>query len=142
MPKQDKIKELYFDCQYKQIEIAKELNVSTKYISKVLISDSRYKDEKERRKLNSKNIHRQKTIDYIKSKRKSKNTDIDYQILKQMHIQASQELSNGRNTISNRAYRDWNKSAYEYNPKNKCYILKKNINAGADVPKIIKWKNF
>ncbi len=142
MNKHDKIIELYFNKEFSQKEIANILNTSNKYVSRFLIKDIRYKKEKDRRKLNSKNIHREKTINYIKDKRKSKNTDIDYQILKQMHIQASKELSNSKNAISNKAFRDWNKSAYEYNSKNKSYILKKDIKAGADVPKIIKWKSF
>ena len=50
MQKKDIIKKLFFDCNYKQIDIAKELDVSTKYISKVLISDDRYKVEKDKRK--------------------------------------------------------------------------------------------
>ena len=66
----------------------------------------------------------------------------DIQILKKMHEQASLELSGGKKTISNRAFRDWNTSAYKYNNKNKCYELKKGINTGADAPKRIKWTAF
>ena len=42
--------------------------------------------------------------------------------------------------ISNRSFRDQNKSIYEYNPKNKTYNLKKDIIAPNDVPKKIDWK--
>ena len=62
--------------------------------------------------------------------------------MKKMHEQASLELSGGKKTISNRAFRDWNTSAYKYNNKNKCYELKKGINTGADAPKRIKWTAF
>lgn len=140
MKKQEIIKELYFIKKYNQQEIAEELNVSYQYVSKVLLKDVRYKEEKEKRKLLNKNKHTKKTIDYIKTKRKT-SIDIEYEKLKQAHIQASQELS-GRKTISNRAYRDWNSSAYKYNDKTKSYHLKKGIIAGADVPKKISWKNF
>ena len=51
------------------------------------------------------------------------------------------ELSGGRKTISNRAYRDWNTSIYNYNEKSKSYVLKKEVTVGADVPKRIKWSN-
>ena len=53
-----------------------------------------------------------------------------------MHNQASKELSGGAKNISNRAYRDWNVSAYKYNKQNKCYELKKGIVTGIDVPKM------
>lgn len=63
----------------------------------------------------------------------------DNEILKIMHDQASIELSQGKNIISNRAYRNWNSSAYRYDRKRQSYVLKKEINVGADVPRIIKW---
>ena len=87
MEKQEKIKELYFEYKYNQKEISEILGISNKYVSKVLLKDSRYKEEKEKRKILSKNRHRQKTIDYIKNKRKS-NINTEYEKLKQMHIQA------------------------------------------------------
>ena len=72
--------------------------------------------------------------------RKKKKDDIAYEQLKQAHIQATMELSGGRKTISNRAFRNWNSSIYKYNEKNQSYQLKRGINVGADVPKTIKWK--
>lgn len=140
MKKQEIIKELYFSEKYNQKCIAEKLNVSNKYVSKVLLNDNRYKEEKERRKMLSKKKHKQRTIDYIKKKRTS-NIDLGYEQLKQMHIQASQELS-GRKTMSNRAFRNWNSSIYKYNEKTKSYHLKKGIATGADVPKKINWKNY
>lgn len=140
MEKQEKIKELYFECKYNQKEISAILGISNKYVSKVLLKDSRYKEEKEKRKLLSQSRHRQKTIDYIKNKRKS-NINVEYEKLKQMHIQASRELS-GRKTISNRAFRNWNSSIYKYNDKTKSYHLKKEIVTGFDVPKKINWKSY
>ena len=58
-----------------------------------------------------------------------------------MHIQASRELSGGKN-ISNRAFRNWNSSIYKYNDKTKSYYLKKGIVTGFDVPKKINWKSY
>lgn len=139
MSKQEEIKKLYFNKGYNQTEIGKILNISNKYVSKVLLMDRRYKEEKERRKTLSKNRHKQKTIDYIQKKRKNKGIDIVYEGLRQMHIQATHELSSGRNRISNKAYRDWNKSAYRYDQRNKSYRLKKGLVVGSDVPKTIKW---
>lgn len=140
MKNHDMIKQLYFKEKYNQTEIANKLNISNKYVSKVLNKDSRYKPEKERRKELSKNKHKDKTIEYIKAKRKKEQNKIGYDQLKQMHIQASRELSGGRKTISNRAFRNWNSSAYRYDNKSKSYVLRKGINTGYDVPKRISWK--
>ena len=140
MNRQEAIKKLYFECKYNQKEISAILGISNKYVSKVLLKDSRYKEEKEKRKLLSQNRHRQKTIDYIKNKRKL-NMNTEYEKLKQMHIQASRELSGGKN-ISNRAFRNWNSSIYKYNDKTKSYHLKKGIVTGFDVPKKINWKSY
>lgn len=47
MNRQEAIKKLYFECKYNQKEIAETLEISNKYVSKVLLEDSRYKEEKE-----------------------------------------------------------------------------------------------
>lgn len=141
MKRQEKIKAMYFYEKYNQKEIAKKLNVSSQYVSKTLLKDKRYKAEKEQRKIISKERHRQRTIDYIKNKRKIKSNDLEYEYLKQLHNQDSQELSL-RKTIGNVTYRNWNSSVYKYNSKTKSYHLKKGIIAGADVPKKVKWEAY
>ncbi len=138
---EDEILKRYFQDKMKQIDIANELNISKYKVSRVVTKDSRYNEEKERRKLSSEQKHKEKTIDYIKSKRRTKIQDEVYQQLQQLHKQASQELS-GRKTISNIAYRNWNTSAYKYNEKTKSYHLRNGIIAGFDVPKEIKWQNY
>ena len=138
MSNKDKIKHLYFDCKYKQIEIAKELNISTKYISKILLQDSRYIEEKQRRKNISNKKHTQKTKEYIKAKRKMRYIDMEYEYMRHQHDQATFELSGGKNNINNRAFRKWNTSAYKYNLKTKSYHLVKGLTATYDVPKIIR----
>ena len=136
MNKKEKIKELFFEKKYKQNEIAEELNTSTQYISKVLQNDSRYIDEKEKRKSKSKDKNRKDTINYMKKKRKS--ICSDYDILKKMHDQASHELSGGRSIISNRAFWEWNKSAYKYNKRKKCYEFDTKLTRSYAVPRYIK----
>lgn len=140
MKKQERIKELYFNENYKQKDIANMLNLSSQYVSKVLLQDSRYKKEKEKRKRESKQRHKNKTINYIKNKRKSK-LDVGYEQLKQLHIQASREMSSHRQ-MNNRTFRNWNSSIYKYNSKTKSYHLKKGIVTGNDVPKKINWKTY
>ncbi|MBO5005787.1 MAG: hypothetical protein J6D03_11380 [Clostridia bacterium] len=139
MSNKERIKELYFNCKYNQTEIAKELNVSTKYVSKVLLLDSRYIKEKTRRQNENRAKNKKETINYITNQRKLIARDVTYEIMKNQHEQASRELSGGRKPIGNRAYRDWNTSIYKFNEKTKSYVLKKGINVGADVPKRIKW---
>ena len=66
MNKQERIKELYFNKKYTQKKIAEILNTSTKYVSRILLNDDRYKNEKEQRKSIAKERHRKRTIDYWK----------------------------------------------------------------------------
>ena len=129
------ILEKYFNEKLSQVEIAKELNISKSKVSRTVSKDVRYQKEKNDRKNNNKIKNKRFTINYINAKRKQKGIDKDYVILRQLHEQASRELSGGKKTIGNRAFRDWNSSIYRYNEKNKSYILKSGINVGADVPK-------
>ena len=135
----EKILNLYFIEQYKQIDISKLLNVSKSTVNRIIMSDERYLNEKIRRQNANRDENKKKTINYITNKRKSKKVDNTYESLKKQHIEASRELSGGRKPISNRAYRDWNPSIYKYNERSKCYMLKSGIKVGADVPKKIKW---
>lgn len=138
MQKKDIIKKLFFDCNYKQIDIAKELDVSTKYISKVLISDNRYKTEKDKRKEISNKRHIEKTKQYIKEKRKTSKIDREYEYMKYQHNQDVFELSGNSNKINNFNFRKWNSSAYKYNSKTKSFHLVRGLNVSQDVPKIIR----
>ena len=51
MNKKEKIKDLYFNYNYTQTEIAEELNVSNQYISKILKNEPNYLEVKEQRKI-------------------------------------------------------------------------------------------
>ena len=132
---------LYYIEKMLQKDIAERLNISKPTVCRIIKKDQRYMQEKENRKQLNK-IKRNKDIQRrVKGNRKKANAS-NIQILKKMHEQASLELSGGKKTISNRAFRDWNTSVYKYNNKNKCYELKKGINTGADAPKRIKWTAF
>ena len=136
------ILEKYFIEKKSQKEIAEELKISKSKVSRIVSKDIRYQNEKEDRKNKNKIKNRIFTINYMNKKRKQAGIDIEYAILRQLHDQASRELSGGKKQMGNRAFRDWNASAYEYNPRNQSYVLKKEIKAGADVPKTINWKSF
>lgn len=137
MNKKQQIIYLYYEKGLVQTKIAQKLNVSKAYITKIIKKDSRYKEEKENRKKKNKEKNKRETKKYISKKRQEqKNLDA---YMKKQHIQASNELSS-RRIMSNRNFRNWNNSIYEYNSKNKTYILKKDIIATGDVPKKIVWK--
>lgn len=133
---------LYFKEKFKQKDIASKLNISKYKVSRIVSKDNRYKQEKIERKEKSKAKNKKETIEYIKNKRKTSSSKIDYYFMRAQHNQASRELSGGRKPINDRDYRDWNASIYKYNEKTKSYNLKKGINVGFDVPKKISWKNF
>lgn len=137
MEKKEKIIFLYYEKGLIQTEIADELNVSKAYITKIIKKDKRYQEEKQKRKSKNKIKNKQETKKYIKKKREYEKI-LNEEVRKQ-HIQASMELS-GRQSISNRNFRNWNKSIYEFNPKNKTYNLKKDIIVSKDVPRKIIWK--
>ena len=136
MEKKYVIINLYYIKKYKIVDIAKEINVSKQFISKIIKDDIRYLEEKERRK--KENQRRQNLYRKEFMKRKRKSSENERMILNLMHDQASKELSTGKN-ISNRAFRDWNSSIYKYNNNKKTYDLKKGIVVSKDVPKRINW---
>lgn len=142
MDNKELIIKMYFIDRITATSIAKKINVSNAYITKIIKQDSRYDKEKEKRKEENKEKHKEKTKKYINLKRKQTSLDIEYALLRQAHEQATRELSGGSKPISNRAFRDWNTSIYRYNERSKSYVLRKGIVVGADVPKRISWKNF
>ena len=134
----DLILKLYFTDKLRVVDISKQLEISKSAVTQVLQQDEKYIYEKEVRKKQNKIKHNREIQKRVENKREEKSSS-DFQILKIMHEQASLELSGGKKTMSNRAFRDWNPSIYKYNEKCKCYMLKSGIKVGADVPKKIKW---
>ena len=134
-----RILEMYFEKQMRPIDISKELNIAQYTITRVIQKDDRYLNEKQTRKNKNKIKNREETKTYIKNKRKAKQfkNNVDDLVLKNMHNQASIELSNIKK-LSNMAYRNWNKSAYTYNEKRKGFEFKEKLGRSYDVPKFIK----
>lgn len=130
---------MYFIDKAKPVEIAKQLNISKSAVTQVLQKDERYQAEKSYRKEQNKLKHKENTIKIIKKQREIKKfkNNVDNLILKKMHEQASQELSKGKR-MNNMAYRNWNKSAFDYNEKRKRFEFKKELGRSYDVPKYIK----
>lgn len=138
---EEKVKYLYYINKMLQKDIANELDISRATVSRIIRKDPRYIEEKNNRKRLNRIKHNKDIQRRVEEKRKNTN-DLDYQIMKKMHEEASLELSGGRKPIGDIAFRNWNKSAYSYDSKNNRYVLKKEINAGVDVPKTIKWNRY
>lgn len=139
------ITQMYFEEKIKPVDISKKINISKSAVTKVLKKDSRYKNEKQKRIEFNQMKHTEDTKLYIKQKRKElqhKNS-VDDLVLKKLHDQASRELS-GPRKLTNRAYREWNKSAYTYNQKKRQFEFRKELESqrSFDVPKIIKVEVF
>lgn len=135
--KKEMIIDLFYCKHLKVKEISEKLNVSSPYISKIIKEDSRYLQEKNFRKENSKVRRKLNQNNFIKKKREKQKIDDNYSAVQTQHIQASIELSKSKH-LSNENYRRWNNSAYNYNPSKKRYEFDKNLGRSADVPKYIK----
>lgn len=122
-----RILDMYFVQKLKPVDIAKKLNIAKSSVTRVLQKDRRYMKFKQERKAKNRQKHIKETKDYIKAKRKINQlkNNADDLILKNMHNQASIELSKPRK-LSNMAYRSWNKSAYSYMKKKEDLNLRKN----------------
>lgn len=138
--KRAEIIKMYFEEKMRPVDIAKKLNITKSAITQVLKKDNRYlRIKKERKNINQRK-HRERTKDYIRVKRKMAQFEksADDLILRNMHNQASRELSKPKR-LSNMAYRNWNKSAYFYNVKKRRFEFKENeLGRSFDVPKYIK----
>jgi len=137
--RKDIILEMYFVENLRPIDISKKLDISRSAVTQVLKKDKRYMEIKRLRQIKNQKKHNEETKNYIKTKRKIaqfKNNNDDL-ILRNMHNQASRELSKPKR-LSNMAYRNWNKSAYSFNEKNKRYEFRKELGRSYDVPKYIK----
>lgn len=139
MSKKDEIITLYFEERLSAIEISKKIDVVQSYITKVIKQDSRYQNEKQRRKNENKIQRRIIHKEYMRKVRKD--NSISDEVLKIQHYKDSLELS-GRKTISNRAFRNWNSSIYRFYEKTKEYRVKEELKDKIPyaVPKKIKWE--
>ena len=135
----NEILNLFFNDGLSQKQIANKLNVSKGYISQIVTKDERYPQFKKEKLITSKKKHNKQIQNITKEKRKQIqfNYLVDDLILRNMHNQASSELSK-RNHLTNESYRKWNYSAYKYNPSKKRYEFSEELGRSYDVPKYIK----
>ena len=114
--------ELYFQSKMSFSEISRKFDICVSQVSRIVRKNENYINEKNKRIQETKDKNDEKAI-------------LDY-----LHNQASAELS-GRRTISNRAFKNWNSSIYEFHNRTKEFRLKKEFKERVSyaVPKKIKW---
>ena len=136
MSNKEKILDLYYNQHLKQKQIADIVGTSTQYVSKVVRSDKRNKEEKEKRKTENSENRKVYMQEYFKTYNRPKKDDNSYEQMLAQQIQDSLELSFSNNIISDYAYAKWNSSAYHTNSKGNL-VLNRNLKVGFDVPKSI-----
>lgn len=139
MDKKMLIEKLYFEEKITLTEIAKKLDITVGYVTRILKQNENYITEKESRKKENQTKRREKQKELIYKKRKSKQSNqLSYQALINSHVQASRELSKS-SAIGIQALKKWNSSAYKFDAENNRY----EFDAGSalrpnDFPKYIK----
>ena len=136
MSNKEKILDLYYNQHLKQNEIAKLVGTTTQYVSKIVRTDKRNKQEKENRKNANAENRKVYLQEYFKTYDKPKKDNNSYEQLKAQQIQDSMELSYSSNNISDYTFAKWNLSAYHTNSKGNLIIDRK-LKVGFDVPKSI-----
>lgn len=139
MENKEQILDLFYNNHLKQTEIAKIIELSTQYISKIVKQDSRYEQEKAYRKKLSKEKRDSYLKDFFKNYKRPKKDDNSYRQLQAQLKQDSLELSFAGGFISDNDFAKWNPNTYE-GDKNGNLKLVTGLIVGADVPKTINKK--
>lgn len=136
MSNKEKILDLYYNQHLKQNEIAKIVDTTTQYVSKVVRTDKRNIEEKEKRKKKNSENRKIYLQEYFKTYNRPKKDDNSYEQMIAQQIQDSMELSFSNSNISDYAFVNWNSSAYHTNNKGNLVIDRK-LKVGFDVPKSV-----
>lgn len=136
MSNKEKILDLYYNQHLKQNEIAKIVDTTTQYVSKVVRTDKRNIEEKEKRKKENSENRKIYLQEYFKTYNRPKKDDNSYEQMIAQQVQDSMELSFSNSNISDYAFVKWNSSAYHTNNKGNLVIDRK-LKVGFDVPKSV-----
>lgn len=134
MDTKEQILDLYYNKHLKQNEIAKIVGTSSPYVSKIVKTDKRNKQEKENRKKTNAENRKVYLQEYFKTYDRPKKNDNSYEQMVAQQKQDSMELSYSCNNISDYDFAKWNSSAYHTDSKGNLVINRK-LNVGFDVPK-------
>lgn len=135
MNKQEQILDLYFNKHLKQAEIAKVVDATQQYISKIIQKDGRYEDEKSSRKSINAEKRKLTQIEYQKKYIRKKEKDIHYEHLLEQQKQDAIELSYNPHPLSDYAFKKVNSSIYTYDSIKNQFVMLKGIKAGFAAPK-------
>ena len=134
MDTKEQILDLYYNQHLKQNEIAKIVGTSSPYVSKIVKTDKRNKQEKENRKKTNAENRKVYLQEYFKTYDRPKKNDNSYEQMVAQQKQDSMELSYSCNNISDYDFAKCNSSAYHTDSKGNLVIDRK-LNIGFDVPK-------
>ncbi len=135
MNTKEQILDLYYNQHLKQNEIAKLVGKSYPYVSKVVKTDNRNKQEKENRKKTNAENRKVYLQEYFKTYERPKKDDNSYEQMIAQQRQDAMELSYSSNNMSDYAFAKWS-SIYHTNSKGNLVIDRK-LKVGFDVPKSI-----
>lgn len=133
MNTKEQILDLYYNQHLKQNKIAKIVGKSCPYVSKVVKSDNRNKQEKEIRKETNAENRKVYLQEYFKTYDRPKKDDNSYEQMIAQQKQDAMELSYSNNNMSDYAFANWS-SIYHTNSKGNLVIDRK-LKVGFDVPK-------
>ena len=139
--KQELVKKLFFDEHKKVCDIAKDLSVSNSLITKIIKNDSKYENERNRRKIDSRKRNVEATKKIVNEKRQRMKSLYDSSIVSGMMLLQKQNAISMSTTrkISTTGIVTANLKHYLYNPQKQKLIY--NDECGArpfDLPKSIK----
>lgn len=135
MNTKEQILDLYYNKHLKQKEIATIVGKSCPYVSKVVKTDNRNKQEKENRKKANAENRKVYLQEYFKTYNRPKKNDNSYEQMVAQQIQDSIELSYSNNTMADYAFAKWS-SIYHTNSKG-ILSLDRKFKVGFDVPKSV-----
>ena len=136
MNNKEKILDLYYNQHLKQCEIAKQLELTKQYVSKIVKTDERYKQVKAKKKQESSKRRILYLKEYFKTYNRPKKDDTTYEQLLALQKQDSIEMSYYNNDISPYVFAKYNPNAYHTNSKGNL-VLNKGLKVGDDIPKSI-----
>lgn len=126
--------EKFYNEHLKPSVIAKELEVNSSYVTKIIQKDSRYIEEKEYKANNSKENRKVSKREWIKKKRKSESDNQLDEYVKMQHNQARKELSYS-SEMSDFVFAIWNRGMFQYDKNSSDLVLKKGFKFNLDVQK-------
>ena len=133
--KSSEIIRLFYDLHKRPIDIAKQVGVVKSYVTKIIKRDKRYIEEKNRRKQESQERHKECKRKYIQKRRQEERMQY-LEMIKQ--IDKDNQYLSTKKKLSDEAFAKWNRSAYEYCKNRRDLRLRDGINAGYTAPKRVR----